>query len=58
MIFMKLILPGVSGYDAAREIRDIEVQMELEPELKHFICGSANEITESKLPLFDINYCF
>jgi two-component SAPR family response regulator len=48
IIFIKLILPGVNGMEAAREMRDIEAQMKLTKEQEHFICGSSNEITESK----------
>lgn len=48
MIFIKLIMPGVSGYEAAKQIRDIEEQMCLMPAERHFICGSANDITDRK----------
>ena len=51
MIFIKLIMPGVSGYEAAQQIRDIEEQMCLKPAERHFICGSANDITDRKCAL-------
>ena len=48
LVFVKLIIPGMSGFDAAKEIRQIEDNYELKKEERHFICGFAADVTECK----------
>lgn len=38
----------MSGFDAAKEIRQIEDNYELKKEERHFICGFAADVTECK----------
>lgn len=47
-IFMKLIMPGMSGFDAAKEFRKLETEFGLSPDARHFICGITAEISDCK----------
>lgn len=45
---MKLIMPGMSGFDAAKEFRKLEAEFGLNSDARHFICGITAEITDGK----------
>lgn len=47
-VFMKLIMPGMSGFDAAKEFRKLEAEFGLNSDARHFICGITAEITDGK----------
>lgn len=49
IIFMKLIMPGVNGYDACRQIREMENNFNLKDDERHFICGVSAEVTNCKI---------
>ncbi len=48
---MKLIMPGVNGYEASRKIREMENHFNLQIEDRHFICGISAEVTECKFAI-------
>ena len=50
-VFMKLIMPGMSGFDAAKEFRKLEAEFGLNTDAKHFICGITAEISDCKYQL-------
>ena len=47
-IFIKLIMPGMSGFDATKEFRKLEAQFGLGQDARHFICGTSAEVSECK----------
>ncbi len=47
-VFMKLIMPGMSGFDAAKEFRKLEAEFGVTTDARHFICGIAAEISDCK----------
>jgi len=51
LIFIKLIMPGVSGYETSKEIRAIEKNYELSEDDRHFICGFAADVNDCKINL-------
>ncbi len=50
MIFMKLIMPSVNGYEAAKELREIEASHKISAVDKHFICGLTS-LTDERVKL-------
>lgn len=46
MVFLKLIMPSVSGYECAKELREIELSHKIGCLQRHFICGLASLIDE------------
>ena len=55
-VFMKLIMPGMSGFDAAKEFRKLETEFGLNSDTRHFICGITAEISDRKYRLFFIRF--
>ena len=51
-IFIKLIMPGMSGFDATKEFRKLEKQFGISNETRHYICGTSAEVTDRKCMLF------
>lgn len=47
-IFIKLFMPGMSGFDAVQEFRKLEKKFGLGPDHSHFICGTSAEVSERK----------
>lgn len=52
LIFMKLIIPGMSGFEAAMEIRKIEGSFRLKQDEIQIICGCSVENNEGKKKLY------
>ena len=48
LIFMKLIIPGMSGFEAAKEIRKVESEYKLKQDENQIICGCCVESCEGK----------
>jgi len=49
---MKLIIPGMSGFEAAMEIRKIEGSFRLKQDEIQIICGCSVENNEGKKKLY------
>ena len=45
---MKLIIPGMSGFEAAKEIRKVESEYKLKQDENQIICGCCVESCEGK----------
>jgi CheY-like chemotaxis protein len=45
LIFVKLILPDMNGFDAATAIREIETKYGA---VKHLLCGLSHDVSKSK----------
>lgn len=41
-------MPGMSGFDAAKEFRKLEAQYGLNEDQRHYICGTSAEVSERK----------
>jgi PleD family two-component response regulator len=46
MVFLKLIMPSVSGYECAKELRQIEESHKIGSLQRHFICGLTSLVDE------------